>query len=130
MKKLRNLLLTSITFLLIISCAGQQINTEECLNLGADLAFVEVLKNNPDRAEQVITILEGIKLFASNEVTYDDLGAEIAKYIDSDYALEATLISDYLLSESPIIDSINIFDGYRDEFINKVDRLIKLAKLI
>jgi len=120
----------AVIFLVVLGCAGQQINNDAVVKLGADLAFVEVLKNNPEKVPQVIAALEEIKTFAAGEITYNDLVAEIAKRVAGDYALEMTLISDYLLIESPVIDSITIFDGYREEFLKRIDRLILLAGMI
>lgn len=117
----------AVIFLVALGCAGQQINDDAIINLGADLAFVEVLKNNPEKVPQVVTALEEIRTFAMGEITYNDLVAEIAKHISGDYALEMTLIADYLLVESPIIDSITIFDGYREDLLKRIDRLILLA---
>ena len=98
----------AIIFLVVLGCAGQQINNDAVVKLGADLAFVQVLKNNPEKVPQVVVALEEIRTFATGEITYNDLAAEIAKRIAGDYALEMTLISDYLLVESPVIDSITI----------------------
>ncbi len=120
----------AIIFLVVLGCAGQQINNDAVVKLGADLAFVQVLKNNPEKVPQVIAALEEIKTFAAGEITYNDLVAEIAKRVAGDYALEMTLISDYLLIESPVIDSITIFDGYREELLKRIDRLILLAGMI
>jgi hypothetical protein len=114
----------------ISGCSGVQINNDAVLTLGADIAFLEVMKNNPDNVPQVIAILNEIKTFASEEITYNDLVSEIAGHIGGDYALEVTLISDYLLSESPVIDSIGVFDGYREDFLKRVDRLILLAEMV
>ena len=119
-----------VIFLMAIGCAGQQINSDALITLGADLAFVKVLKNNPEKVPQVIKALEEIRTFATGEITYNDLAAEIAKRITGDYALEMTLISDYLLVESPVIDSITIFDGYREGLLKRIDRLILLAGMI
>lgn len=120
----------AIIFLVVLGCAGQQINNGAVVKLGADLAFVQVLKNNPEKVPQVIAALEEIRTFATGEITYNDLAAEIAKRIAGDYALEMTLISDYLLVESPVIDSITIFEGYREELLKRIDRLILLAGMI
>jgi len=120
----------AVIFLVVLGCAGQQINNGAVVKLGADLAFVQVLKNNPEKVPQVIAALEEIRTFATGEITYNDLAAEIAKRIASDYALEMTLISDYLLVESPVIDSITIFEGYREELLKRIDRLILLAGMI
>lgn len=120
----------AIIFLVVLGCAGQQINNDAVVKLGADLAFVQVLKNNPEKVPQVIAALEEIRTFATGEITYNDLAAEIAKRIAGDYALEMTLISDYLLVESPVIDSITIFEGYREELLKRIDRLILLAGMI
>lgn len=120
----------AIIFLVVLGCAGQQINNDAVVKLGADLAFVQVLKNNPEKVPQVVVALEEIRTFATGEITYNDLAAEIAKRIAGDYALEMTLISDYLLVESPVIDSITIFEGYREELLKRIDRLILLAGMI
>ena len=120
----------AVIFLVVLGCAGQQINNGAVVKLGADLAFVQVLKNNPEKVPQVIAALEEIRTFATGEITYNDLAAEIAKRIACDYALEMTLISDYLLVESPVIDSITIFEGYREELLKRIDRLILLAGMI
>ena len=120
----------AIIFLVVLGCAGQQINNGAVVKLGADLAFVQVLKNNPEKVPQVVVALEEIRTFATGEITYNDLAAEIAKRIAGDYALEMTLISDYLLVESPVIDSITIFEGYREELLKRIDRLILLAGMI
>ncbi|OQC57070.1 MAG: hypothetical protein BWX51_02051 [Bacteroidetes bacterium ADurb.Bin012] len=120
----------AVIFLVVLGCAGQQINNGAVVKLGADLAFVQVLKNNPEKVPQVIAALEEIRTFATGEITYNDLAAEIAKRIAGDYALEMTLISDYLLVESPVIDSITIFEGYREELLKRIDRLILLAGMI
>ena len=120
----------AVIFLVVLGCAGQQINNGAVVKLGADLAFVQVLKNNPEKVPQVIAALEEIRTFATGEITYNDLAAEIAKRIAGDYALEMTLIADYLLVESPVIDSITIFEGYREELLKRIDRLILLAGMI
>ena len=120
----------AVIFLVVLGCAGQQINNGAVVKLGADLAFVQVLKNNPEKVPQVVVALEEIRTFATGEITYNDLAAEIAKRIAGDYALEMTLISDYLLVESPVIDSITIFEGYREELLKRIDRLILLAGMI
>ena len=48
----------AIIFLVVLGCAGQQINNDAVVKLGADLAFVQVLKNNPEKVPQVIAALE------------------------------------------------------------------------
>lgn len=130
MKRLNKAIVVLLTLFWISGCSGVQINNDAVLTLGADIAFLEVMKNNPDNVPQVIAILNEIKTFASEEITYNDLVSEIAGHIGGDYALEVTLISDYLLSESPVIDSIGIFDGYREDFLKRVDRLILLAEMV
>lgn len=130
MKRLNKAIVVLLTLFWISGCSGVQINNDAVLTLGADIAFLEVMKNNPDNVPQVIAILNEIKTFASEEITYNDLVSEIAGHIGGDYALEATLISDFLLSESPVIDSIGIFDGYREDFLKRVDRLILLAEMV
>jgi hypothetical protein len=126
----RKAVFLAVIFLAMCGCSGRQISDDAIINLGADLAFVQVLKNNPEKVPQVAAALEEIRTFALGEITYNDLVAEIAKHISGDYALEMTLISDYLLAESPIIDSIEIFDGYREELLKRIDRLILLAGMI
>jgi hypothetical protein len=130
MKRLNKAIVVLLTLFWISGCSGVQINNDAVLTLGADIAFLEVMKNNPDNVSQVIAILNDIKTFASEDITYNDLVSEIASHIGGDYALEATLISDFLLSESPVIDSIGIFDGYREDFLKRVDRLILLAEMV
>jgi hypothetical protein len=130
MKRLNKAIVVLLTLFWISGCSGVQINNDAVLTLGADIAFLEVMKNNPDNVPQVIAILNEIKTFASEDITYNDLVSEIAGHIGGDYALEATLISDFLLSESPVIDSIGIFDGYREDFLKRVDRLILLAEMV
>lgn len=130
MKRLNKAIVVLLTLFWISGCSGVQINNDAVLTLGADIAFLEVMKNNPDNVPQVIAILNEIKTFASEDITYNDLVSEIASHIGGDYALEATLISDFLLSESPVIDSIGIFDGYREDFLKRVDRLILLAEMV
>ena len=58
----------AIIFLVVLGCAGQQINSDALITLGADLSFVKVLKNNPEKVPQVIKALEEIRTFATGEI--------------------------------------------------------------
>ena len=110
-------------------CSGKQINTDQVISLGADLAFYEVMKANPQHKADVVKALTEIRTVLAGEITYTDLMAEVAKRMPGDYAVEMTLVSDYLLQDSPVIDSLPLLDGYKAELLKRVDRMLLLARL-
>jgi hypothetical protein len=115
--------------LLVLACAGKQINTDAVLSLGADLAFYEVLKNNPDHKAGVVTALTEIRALLAGEITYAALAQEVAARLPGDYAVEMMLVSDYLLQDSAVIESIPLLDAYKGQLVKRVDRLLLLARL-
>ena len=105
---------------------------ENILGLAADVALYKILENNPDYAAPTVEILKGIKEFSAGEVSYNDLLLYASDEFgaDEDLAAIALIVGDGLFSEEPIINSIGIFDGYRDELTARIDRLLFVAEMV
>lgn len=127
---MRRAVLAVVAAMFLVGCAGQQINTDEVLNLGADIAFYRVVKNHPEHKDDVVKALQTVKgVLAVDGVTYLDLRNTILQYVHGDYAAEMTIVADYVLQDSAVVESLPLLDTYRAELLKRVDRLIVLTQM-
>ncbi|MBN1830275.1 MAG: hypothetical protein JW884_14175 [Deltaproteobacteria bacterium] len=123
-----------VAIIAIGGCAGTNVdNADEIVNTGLNVGLYLALKNNPEYVQPTVEILEGIKIFAQGEVSYNDLIAFAQDKFDSDdddLAAIALIVGQDLFTEEPIINSIPIFDGYREDLIARIDGLLMAASLV
>ncbi|MBN1495924.1 MAG: hypothetical protein JXA07_04090 [Spirochaetes bacterium] len=122
------------TVIMLIGCgAGVNVDkAESIVNTGMNVTLYLALKNNPEYVAPTVEILEGIKKFAQGDVSYDDLlvYAQQKFGADEDLAAIALIVGQDLFTDEPIINSIPIFDGYREDFIARIDGLLLAASLV
>lgn len=117
--------------ILITGCAGNTPEPGDILGAGMQVGLYMVLKNNPDYAQPTLEILQGIKATAQGDVTYNDLLLYTQKQFagDEDLAAIALIVGSELFTDEPIINSIGIFDGYREDLISRIDGLLLVASI-
>lgn len=132
-KKMKKLLVALImSAFLLVGCAGNIPQSNDLLDKGTDLAFYFAVKNNPQHKAEVINILEKIEDYATEDVTYNDIVLFAAKKFgdNQDLAAIALIVGDDLFLDEPIINNIGLFDGYREDLLKRIDRLIILAEMV
>ena len=115
-----------LTIVLLMGCAGM--NASIPVNVATDVAFVEILRNNPTYKAPVIAGLNAIKVVLAGEVTYDDLIIQISKQFGGKYAYVGIILTGYMETDKPIFQTnLTLFGAYKVDLIKKIDRLILLA---
>jgi hypothetical protein len=127
MKKLFVSLL--LTIFLLMGCAGM--NASVPVNVATDIAFVEILRNNPSYKVPVVAGLQAIKVVLAGELTYDELILQISKQFGGQYAYVGIILTGYIETDKPIFETnLTLFQAYKDGVIKKIDRLLLLTTAV
>ena len=125
---MKKVFVVAISLMFLTSCAGM--NASIPINIATDIAFVEILKNNPSYKAPVIAGLQSVKTVLGGTVTYDDLIIHISKAFGGQYAYVAIILTGYLETDTPIFETnLPLFGAYKEDIIKKIDRLLLLATL-
>lgn len=113
----------------LIGCTG--FNASIPVTVATDIAFVEALKNNPDRVPGIVKALEDTNALLQKSVTYDDLLGFLTGKLGGEYAYIYVILHAYLDTDKPVFESwLPMLDGYKGELTKKIDHFIMIAGLI
>jgi len=125
---MRKVFLAAVGLFFLTACAGM--NASIPVNIATDIAFVEILKNNPSYKAPVIAGLQSVKTVLGGTVTYDDLIIHVSNVFGGKYAYVAIILTGYIETDTPIFQTnLPLFDAYKADIIKKIDRLLLLAAL-
>lgn len=126
MKKI--MILVCAVLFLCFGCAGM--NASVPVNITSDIAFVEVLRNNPTYKPAVVAGLQSIKTILAGDITYDDLIIKISQTFTGRYAYIGVILTGYIDTDKPVSETyLNLFNAYKVDLVKKIDRLIILASM-
>ena len=120
---------------LFMGCQGNKVivpQAGDILAKSVDVAFYLVLKNNPQYKAETVLVLKEIRAYANGEgISYNDLLVFAnEKFQNEDLVVIALIIGDGLFTEEPFINSIGMFDGYKEELIKRINRFLFVAELV
>jgi hypothetical protein len=125
---MKKALIVVAMFFILTGCAGLNVNT--AANVATDIAFTQVLLNNPGYKAPVTKGLQEVKTFLQGMVTYTDLITQISKSFGGKYAYIGIVIIGYLDTDKPIFETnLTLFDAYKAGVVKKIDRLLLLASI-
>jgi len=117
-------------FLSLGGCA-KNIDTENLADASAKAIAILVLHNNPQYKDDVATALNATKVFISGEVSYNEAVTFLANKFtnEEDKVVVQLALSAFLFKDEPIINSIGMFDTYKEDLIKRIDYLIMIAEM-
>jgi len=114
---------------MVAGCTG--INSGVAVSVATDTAFVAALQNNPSLKPAVVSGLQGVKVFLTGRVTYDELIMQVSKQFSGQYAYAGIILTGYIETDKPVSTSVlPMLDSYKAAVVAKIDRLLLLSGTI
>jgi hypothetical protein len=116
-----------LAVMLFTGCAGLTVNTG--VSVATETAYVLVLKNNPQLKPVAVQTIEAAKKLLTGSLTYTDLMLFFNDKLKGEYAVLFPIITYYITTDQPVINSIPMFDAYKADIVKMLDRFLLLSNL-